>query len=117
MLNDFYEPTEEVREYFVPRYLEQMKYQGFKRSLLSTLRARMLEEDITLFRRLGELQKQVLLIWGKTDPTVPFRYSEMFKKLVPQTEFHAIDKAGHIPHFERPEVVNPLLVRFLSLGS
>ncbi|MGH2582600.1 MAG: alpha/beta fold hydrolase [Anaerolineales bacterium] len=114
MLNDFYDPTEEARNYFVPRYLEQMKFQGFKRSLLSTLRARLLEEDLTLFKGLGELQKPVLLIWGEADPTVPFRHHETFLKLVPQTEFHAIQRAGHIPHFERPEAVNPLLVGFLA---
>lgn len=28
-------------------------------------------------------------------------------------EFHAIDEAGHVPHYEQPEVVNPLLIEFL----
>jgi pimeloyl-ACP methyl ester carboxylesterase len=35
-------------------------------------------------------------------------------KLVPQADFHPIDQAKHIPHFECPEIVNPLLIDFLK---
>ncbi len=114
MLNDFYSPTQEARDYFIPRYREQMEYHGFKRAILSSLRVGMLEEDLQLFRRLGTSGNQVMLIWGKGDRTVPFKHNETFRRLVPQTEFHAVDEAGHIPQFEKPEVVNPLLIRFLT---
>lgn len=114
MLSDFYHPTQEAVDYFVPRYLEQMKYHGFKRAILSTLRCGILDEDLSLYRRLGQLDKSIMLIWGKEDRTVPFRHSQTFLKLVPAAEFHAIDEARHIPHFERPEVVNRLLVEFLK---
>jgi pimeloyl-ACP methyl ester carboxylesterase len=114
MLGDFYNPTQEAKDYFVPRYLEQMRYHGFKRAILSSLRMGMLDEDLGLFERVGKLDKEVLLIWGKGDQTVPFHYNEVFRKLVPQTQFHAIDEARHIPHFERPELVNQLLTEFLN---
>lgn len=117
MLNDFYAPTQQAKDYFVPRYVEQMKYFGFKRALLSTLRSGMLDEDLELFRRLGQSDKPVLLIWGKEDQTVPFKHSETFCRLVPQTQFHPIDQARHIPHFERPEVVSQILVEFLRQES
>lgn len=114
MLSDFYYPTKEAVDYFVPRYLEQMKYYGFKRALLSSLRSGMLDEDLEVFRRLGRMDKPVLLIWGKEDRTVPYRHNETFRKLVPQTQFHPIDEARHIPHFEHPELINPILVDFLK---
>lgn len=114
MLSDFYYPTQDAIDYFVPRYLEQMKYHGFKRAILSTLRAGLLDEDLTLYRRLGNLERDVLLVWGKEDRTIPFRHSETFRKLVPQVEFHAIDQARHIPQFERPDHVNQLLIDFLK---
>jgi pimeloyl-ACP methyl ester carboxylesterase len=114
MLGDFYQPTPAILESFAPRYLEQMKYHGFKRAILSSLRTGMLAEDLDLFRRLGGLDKQVLLVWGRHDRTVPFHYSDAFRQFVPHAVFHAIEEAGHIPHFERPEKVNPLLIEFLK---
>lgn len=115
MLADFYHPTPEEVAAFSSRYLEQMKYHGFKRAILSSLRCGMLEKDLDLFRRVADIEKPVLLIWGREDRTVPFRHSQTFLGLVPKAEFYAIEQAGHVPHFERPEEVNPLLIRFLSL--
>lgn len=114
MLNDFYSPTQETNDYFIPRYQEQMKYHGFKRAILSSLRSGMLDEDLELFRRVTDLGKPVLLIWGKEDETVPFKHSSTFMQLVPNAEFHPIDQAKHIPQFEQPGIVNQLLIGFLS---
>jgi pimeloyl-ACP methyl ester carboxylesterase len=114
MLNDFYSPSQDAKQYFIPRYLEQMKYYGFKRAILSSLRTGMLDEDLQLFQRIADLNKPVMLIWGKEDQTVPFKHSATFMQIVPTAEFHAIDQAKHIPQFERPEIVNPLLINFLK---
>ncbi|QYK50569.1 MAG: alpha/beta hydrolase [Anaerolineales bacterium] len=114
MLADFYQPTPEAIASFSQRYFEQMKYRGFKRALLSSLRSGMLDEDLLLYERVGAGNKPVQLIWGELDETVPFRHAQTFVKLVPQAEFHPIAEARHIPHFNRPEVVNPLLVEFLG---
>ncbi|UYN89263.1 MAG: alpha/beta fold hydrolase [Anaerolineales bacterium] len=117
MLADFYQPAPEAIVSFSQRYFEQMKYRGFKRALLSSLRSGMLDEDLLLFQRLGESGKPVQLFWGELDETVPFRHAQTFVNLVPQTEFHPIAQARHIPHFDRPEVVNPLLIEFLARGA
>ena len=39
---------------------------------------------------------------------------EKVKQAIPHLEFHAIDEAGHVPHYERPEAVNPILTDFLQ---
>ncbi|MDA1330176.1 MAG: alpha/beta hydrolase [Chloroflexi bacterium] len=114
MLGDFYKPTQEALNAFVPRYQTQMLYRGFKRSLLSTLRAGMLDEDLSPFRKLATSPIPIQLIWGWEDATVPYKHHKTFLQLLPQTEFHPIDQAGHIPHFERPDVVSPILVEFLQ---
>lgn len=114
MLGDFYQPSADTVASFKSRYLEQMRYHGFKRAILSSLRAGMLNEDLTLFERLGRTGLPVMLIWGEGDQTVPYLHNETFRRLVPQAVFHSIPNARHIPHFERPEVVNPLLIDFLK---
>lgn len=114
MLADFYQPSPEAIASFSTRYLQQMQYRGFKRAILSSLRSRMLDEDLQLFERVGAGGKPTLLIWGEHDETVPFRHAATFTRLVPQAEFHAIPHAKHIPHFEQPAAVNPLLIKFLN---
>jgi pimeloyl-ACP methyl ester carboxylesterase len=55
----------------------------------------------------------VLLVWGREDRVVPFAKSDDVRRDVPQAEFHPIDLAAHIPHYERPEIVSPIFVEFL----
>jgi len=33
---------------------------------------------------------------------------------LPHAEFHIVENCGHIPHHEKPEIVNPILLEFLS---
>ena len=112
MLSDFYQPTQAAIDAFISPYIEQMQYQGFKRALLSSLRSGMLDEDLDQFRMLRKLKFPIQLIWGEHDRTVAYKHHHLFQKLLPRTQFHAIKQAGHIPHFERPEIVNSLLIDF-----
>jgi pimeloyl-ACP methyl ester carboxylesterase len=36
------------------------------------------------------------------------------RRLLPDIEYHEIEGAGHLAHYESPDRVNPLLVQFLS---
>lgn len=99
---------------FGPRYISQMHYKGFKRAVLSSIRNHLLDSCLDVYKEIGRLGKPVLLFWGRHDHTVPFRHSELLRAAMPQVEFHPIDNCGHIPHHEKPEVVNPILLRFLK---
>jgi len=109
--NDFYRP-DRFPEY-PAQYPPQMQYTGFKRAVLSTLRHGPLENMAEAYQRVGQQDKPVWLVWGRHDRTLPFATSERVRALLPRAEFHAIEEAGHVPHYERPDVVNPLLVDFL----
>jgi pimeloyl-ACP methyl ester carboxylesterase len=110
--NDFYMP--EKFPGYPEQFLPQMQYQGFKRAILSTLRVGPLGGLIQTYQRVAEKGLPVMLVWGRQDKLVPFKLSEKARQVLPQAEFHAIDQAGHIAHYERPEVVNPLLIAFLK---
>ena len=109
---DLFDP--ELVEYFQNQNKVQMQYKGFKRAILSTMRNGMLESFYETYARVGKLQKRTVLLWGMNDMTVPFEYSISMRKALPHAEFHAIENCGHIPHYEKPEVVNPILLEFLS---
>jgi pimeloyl-ACP methyl ester carboxylesterase len=101
-------------EGFFERYRLQMSYKGFKRAILSSLRNGMLDDFLDLYKELGKQHRPVLLLWGREDQTVPFDHSQFAREAMPQAEFHGIRRAGHIPHYERPEAVNPILIDFLQ---
>lgn len=92
----------------------QMSFRGFKRAVLSTLRSGIVEGFPRIYESLGKLTTPVLLLWGRNDLTLPVSQSEMILKQVPRAEFHIFEDCGHIPHYERPELVNPILLQFLS---
>jgi pimeloyl-ACP methyl ester carboxylesterase len=96
------------------RYRVQMQYQGFKRALLSTLRHGPIGTMADAYRVVGKQTCPMLLIWGRDDQTVPFALNEKVRAAIPRAEFHPIDDAGHAVHYEKPEIVNPLLAIFFE---
>ena len=100
-------------DHFMSKYKIQLEYKGFRRAILSTIRNGVLDSSIHVYERLGKLDKKVMLLWGREDMTVPFEHSVALRVAIPQLEFHAVENCGHIPHYERPDEVNPLLLRFL----
>ena len=110
--SDLYDP--QLVEHFQAQFKVQMQYKGFKRAILSTMRSNMLGSFYETYARVGRMQKPTLLVWGRNDGTAQFEDSKIILKALPQAEFHAIENCGHIPHYEKPEIVNPILLEFLS---
>lgn len=94
-------------------FREQMRFRGFRRAILSTLRefdgSGILEE----YEKLGQSGEAVNVFWGRQDQTVPLGHSKKLLELVPQARLTIIDRAGHLPHLERAEVFNPRLLELL----
>ena len=56
----------------------------------------------------------MLLVWGRADKDTPIEMSAIVRAAIPQAQFHPIEDAAHIPHYEHPEIVNPIAIEFLS---
>jgi len=110
--NNFSKP--EKLSAFSEKFSQQTQYAGFKRALQSTLRNFNLDDQKTAFEAVGKQGRQVMLIWGREDKIVPFSNNEMVRAAIRDVEFHALDAAGHIPHYEMPERVNPLMIDFMK---
>jgi 2-hydroxy-6-oxonona-2,4-dienedioate hydrolase len=63
---------------------------------------------------LQEIKVPTCLIWGKNDTITPPMVAEEFKKLLPNSELHWVDKCGHAPMMEVPAEFNVILKDFLS---
>lgn len=54
------------------------------------------------------------LIWGKQDNITPPEVAEEFKRLLPDSELHWIDRCGHAPMMEQPTEFNRVLDEWLN---
>lgn len=99
---------------FQNNYRIQMRYKGFIRAILSTIRNGMLDSFYETYQRVGKLKKPTLLFWGRNDTTVPFEDSRAILSAISHAEFHPIENCGHIPQYEKPAEFNPILLKFLN---
>jgi pimeloyl-ACP methyl ester carboxylesterase len=67
--------------------------------------------------RLGELlpyiHQPLLVLWGEADPWTPIQGARAFKELE-NAKVIPIAGAGHCPHDECPDLVNPLMIDWLN---
>jgi pimeloyl-ACP methyl ester carboxylesterase len=63
---------------------------------------------------LHKIHVPVALIWGKDDKVTPPEVAEEFHQLLPQSDLQWVDKCGHAPMMEQPEVFNAHLKVFLD---
>jgi len=110
-MNDFVHP--ERFSHYLDSYRQQMRYRGFRKAILSTMLNYWIEDSTAEYRQLGKTGRPVMLLWGVADESSRIELSGKLLEDIPQVEFHVIKDAGHLPAYERPEIVNPLIIDFL----
>jgi pimeloyl-ACP methyl ester carboxylesterase len=55
-----------------------------------------------------------LIIWGRHDKILPAAHAERFGREIAGARTVIIEEAGHVPHEERPEAVNRLILDFIG---
>jgi pimeloyl-ACP methyl ester carboxylesterase len=95
------------------RYRPQMRYAGFRRAILSTIRWSGRGNDSALFAAFGARGIPTLLVWGREDQTVPFARSTDVLARIPQAQFVPVDSARHLPHMEQAAVTHRAIIDFL----
>jgi pimeloyl-ACP methyl ester carboxylesterase len=101
-------------DFYKSRFKEQLGFKGYKRSLLSSLRNGLLNGRLAEYQKAGALHLPQLIIWGNRDKVVPREQIKAIKKAMPGAEYREIESCGHIPHFEKPEITNSILLDFLG---
>ncbi|MBU3916738.1 alpha/beta hydrolase, partial [bacterium] len=101
-----------------PEYYEnskvQMRYKGFKRTLLSTLVNFPFNDLPPLVAEVGRHPRPVLLIWGKKDEITPYEAAAKFKEFIPNLELLDFENAKHAVHYEHFQEVNEKMIAFLN---
>ena len=63
--------------------------------------------------RIGTITHRTLIVWGEEDRVFPLLAGDMLHRTIDGSTFVRIPKAGHIPQWERPDLVNQELITFL----
>ena len=64
------------------------------------------------------IEKPVYLIWGEKDPWEPVKEAEKWLETYECIKsLDVIPNAGHCPHDEAPELVNPILIKILQAAK
>ena len=109
-LTDFKYPDKHPT--WVEQYSPQMEYKGFRNALVSTQYNYSFNAKES-YSCLNAKNKQVMLIWGKDDKTVPFAFSNSVNAVL-KSQFMPVEDAAHLPFLEKADIVNPALVTFLN---
>ena len=104
----------DTRAVLQPQVAEQFRYRGKREAILANLRGDALNDSTDCYRRIREQGSPVLLAFGSLDQKLPRESMTRLHDLLPDIEYHQIDGAGHLAHYESADRVNPLLIRFLS---
>ena len=85
---------------------------GARHAFMSSLKESAAAPRLT--KRLRKIKVKTLVIWGKDDRLIPVKYCEPFITKMPNCRLMIIEKSGHRPHFERPDVLNRTVIDFLK---
>ena len=111
-LDDFYHPQDFPG--WEEKYRDQLQYKGFKNAILSTIRNLVTFNPLDVYESLNKSGLPILLIWGKEDQSVSYEAIVELMERLPNVESIFIDETGHLPHYEKAEVVNPMIIQFLQ---
>ena len=64
--------------------------------------------------RIGEITHPTLVLWGEEDRVFPIAVGHELHYAIKGSGFIPIPKAGHIPQWERPDMVNQALIVFIQ---
>ncbi|MGQ0667908.1 MAG: alpha/beta fold hydrolase [Nitrospiraceae bacterium] len=64
--------------------------------------------------RIGTLTQPTLVIWGEHDQVFPIAVGDALHRTIRDSRFVPIPNAGHIPQWERPDLVNQSLIEFIG---
>lgn len=114
VLHDVYFDRGRIDSETVCAYADNLESAAGIRAVILTARQLLAADVEIVSTRYKEITVPVLLIWGRQDRLVPLSVAESFKDRLVNSELILIDRCGHNPQEERPEIVGIALTRFLD---
>lgn len=100
--------------YVAPSFLPILVYDSLRAGPMNLL---LFSQDILAAqgeKELHQIHAPTLLIWGENDTLIPADYAYQFQKEIPGSQLVILERAGHVPMFDRPESFNAVVCNFLN---
>lgn len=110
--------TEMIDE-VIDMWYEMTCLPGAQRGTLRTLRAnanlfgQRPSQYAPIVKGLGSITHSALVIWGRQDAVVPVAHAHVAANGLPDARVELLERCGHIPMLEQPEVFKKLVAEFL----
>ncbi len=63
---------------------------------------------------LRRVEAPTLLVWGQRDPLIPPAVGDLLREEIPDSRLVVLERAAHVPMFDRPEAFDAALLAFLA---
>ncbi len=110
----FFERIGPAGRVYDERYREQMRYEGFERSLHSLFKNNMVDDHREAYGDIARAEIPVIVVWGTGDEDIPRDHIEHLRVTIPRADVRLLDGVGHTPTLEAPDQLNPILSKFLG---
>ena len=95
-------------------FVEQTTYKGFQRSLISMLRNNAIGDYTNAYQILSKQKREILLIWGTADSEITKDMIKDIQSFLPKLKFKSVEGVGHGIVFQKPQIINKLIIDFLK---
>lgn len=103
-----------ITDEMVSAYLAPLRRKRAWRTILKLERS---WDPSSVEEQIHRIRCPVLVIWGENDPWHPASMAHKFGRRIKGTQVEILPACGHLPHEERPDIFNHLLVSFLSKNA
>jgi pimeloyl-ACP methyl ester carboxylesterase len=90
------------------RSLRPLHVKGTADALIAMTRSELATLDFSKIPKV-----ETLIIWGREDAFINVQQTNKLESVLPHSKLVILENAGHVPHVEKPDDVNRLLLRFL----
>ncbi|MDF2520210.1 MAG: putative hydrolase or acyltransferase of alpha/beta superfamily [Clostridia bacterium] len=73
--------------------------------------------DLDMTEELAEIKCPALVVVGEDDILKPYKFSKIIADNIPNSEFAVIPDCGHVTIFEKPNILNTMLLGFVIKNS
>lgn len=101
-----------ITEEYVRSVYQYRMMEGAKHAFMSSLKGSSVAPRLA--NRLRTIKAKTLVIWGKDDRLIPVKYCEPFITKMENCRLILIEKCGHRPHVEKPDLFNRVVIDFLE---
>ena len=68
----------------------------------------------SFYDRIRAIQQPTLIVWGKQDKILGTKDAVKFERAIPQSKLVWIDRCGHVPHLEQPDMTARAILDWLD---